>query len=375
MAFSADILSKSYNKGDKMIIELNQLLKLAVDKKASDIHITVGRAPSFRINGHMYQVDLPKLSAEDTIQYAKSCLDEENYQQLTSNGEVDFSMTVPDVSRFRVNAFSQRGSVAMVFRALASTVPSLDSLNFPPVIKQLCDMKEGLILVTGPTGSGKSTTVASFINEINANKDGHILTLEDPVEYVFNHDKCIINQREIGNDSKSYNNALRAALREDPDVIFIGEMRDIESISIAVTAAETGHLVLSTLHTLGAAKTIDRLIDVFPPHQQQQIRVQVSTALKAVISQRLIPEINQNGRIAAHEIMVVTPGISNMIREGKTAAINSAIQTGASMGMQLMDKAIVDLYMQQKISKEDAIEYCVDKDSIQKYANVYQKNW
>ena len=357
-----------------MIIELNQLLKLAVDKKASDIHITVGRAPSLRINGHMFQVDLPKLTFEDTVQYAKSCMDEERFEQLSISGEVDFSMTVPGISRFRVNAFSQRGSIAMVFRVLASNIPTLDSLNFPPIIKQLCDMREGLILVTGPTGSGKSTTVASFINEINSKKDGHILTLEDPVEYVFNHDKCIVNQREIGHDSKSYNNALRAALREDPDVIFIGEMRDIESISIAVTAAETGHLVLSTLHTLGAAKTIDRLIDVFPPHQQQQIRVQVSTALKAVISQRLIPDISHTGRIAAHEIMVVTPAISNLIREGKTASINSCLQMGAALGMQMMDRAIVDLYMQKRISKEDAIEYCLDKDSIQKYAEVYQKD-
>ncbi len=355
-----------------MIIELSELLKMAVEKKASDVHITVGRAPSFRINGHMIQADMPKLTSEDTIHYAKSCLDSEKYEHLNTYGEVDFSMTVPNVSRFRVNVFSQRGSVAMVFRALASNIPTLDSLNFPPVIKKLCDLKEGLILVTGPTGSGKSTTVASIINEINSKKDGHILTLEDPVEYVFNHDKCIVNQREIGHDSKSYNNALRAALREDPDVIFIGEMRDIESIGIAVTAAETGHLVLSTLHTLGAAKTIDRLIDVFPPHQQQQIRVQVSTALKAVISQRLVPEINHNGRIAAHEIMIVTPAVSNLIREGKTNTLNSCIQTGAMQGMQLMDKAIADLYMQQRISKEDALEYCTDKDSIQRYVEVSQ---
>jgi twitching motility protein PilT len=358
-----------------IIIELNELLKLAVEKKASDLHLTVGRAPSLRINGHMYQIDSPKLSCDDTIRYAKVCLDDDKFEKLNLLGEVDFSMTVPNISRFRVNAFSQRGSVALVFRVLASHIPTLDSLGFPPVMKQLCQMKEGLILVTGPTGSGKSTTVATLINEINSSKDGHILTLEDPVEYVFNHDKCIVNQREIGQDSKSYNNALRAALREDPDVIFIGEMRDVESISIAVTAAETGHLVLSTLHTLGAAKTIDRLIDVFPPHQQQQIRVQVSTALKAVVSQRLVPDISHNGRIAALEIMIVTPAISNMIREGKTTAINSNIQMGASLGMQLMDKAIGDLFIQQRISKEDALEYCVDKDNMQRYIDVMQKKW
>ncbi len=358
-----------------MGIKLNELLKMAVEKKASDIHITVGRAPSFRINGHIYQIDSPKLSFDDTIQYAEECLDKDKFEKLNTFGEIDFSLTVANVSRFRVNVFSQRGSIALVFRVLAPNIPTLDSLNFPPVIKQLCEIKEGLILVTGPTGSGKSTTVASLINEINTKKDGHILTLEDPVEYVFNHDGCIINQREIGHDSKSYNNALRAALREDPDVIFIGEMRDIESISIAVTAAETGHLVLSTLHTLGAAKTIDRLIDVFPPHQQQQIRVQVSTALKAVISQRLVPEISHNGRVAAIEIMLVTPAISNLIREGRTTAINSCIQTGGALGMQLMDKSVADLYVQEIISKEDALEYCVDRDSMQKYIEVIQRKW
>jgi twitching motility protein PilT len=350
-----------------MIIELNQLLKMAVDSKASDIHITTGRAPCFRINGHMKQVEADKLTFDDTMQYARACMDKEKMEHLTSVGEVDFSMTVQDVSRFRVNAFFQRGSIAMVFRALASSIPSFSSLNFPPVVKQISEVKEGLILVTGPTGSGKSTTVASIINEINSSKDGHILTLEDPVEYIFKHDKCIVNQREIGHDSKSYNNALRAALREDPDVIFIGEMRDIESISIAVTAAETGHLVLSTLHTLGAAKTIDRMIDVFPPHQQQQIRVQVSTALKAVISQRLIPEKNQKGRVAALEIMVVTPAISNQIREGKSTALNSSIQMGGAMGMQLLDKSISDLLAQDRISIEDALEFCVDKDGMNKF--------
>jgi len=274
-------------------------------------------------------------------------------------------MTVPDVSRFRVNVFFQRGSIAIVFRALSSSIPTLKALNLPSVVEELCGLKEGLILVTGPTGSGKSTTVASIINEINSTKDGHILTLEDPVEYIFQHDKCIINQREIGQDSQTYNNALRAALREDPDVIFIGEMRDNESIGIAVTAAETGHLVLSTLHTLGAAKTIDRLIDVFPPHQQQQIRVQVSTALKAVISQRLIPAID-GGRVAALEIMIVTPAISNMIREGKTISIISAMQMGGNLGMQLLDKSIVDLLSQNKITKEHALEFCVDKDSMRR---------
>lgn len=350
-----------------MLIELNELLRMAVDKKASDIHIAVGRAPSFRINGAMTEIDAEKLTAEDTILYGKACIDKEKFDHLNKYGEVDFSMTVPNISRFRVNAFYQRGSVSLVFRVLATKIPTLESLNLPEVIKEICDIKEGLILVTGPTGSGKSTTMAAIINQINSTKDGHILTLEDPVEYVFKHDKCIVNQREIGQDSQSYSNALRAALREDPDVIFIGEMRDIESIGIAVTAAETGHLVLSTLHTLGAAKTIDRLIDVFPPHQQQQIRVQVSSALKAVISQRLIPDIDKKGRVAAIEIMVVTPAISNLIREGRTVSINSCIQTGISLGMQSLDKCVADLYFQKKISKDDALAYCADKDGLKRY--------
>ena len=348
-------------------MELKEILKMGVDNKASDIHLTVGRAPSFRINGKMKTFTDNILSPEDTMSYAKECLDKEKLEHLMAVGEVDFSMTVPGISRFRVNVFFQRGSVAIVFRILASTIPTLDSLNFPEVIKDICKIKEGLILVTGPTGSGKSTTMASIINEINSTREGHILTLEDPIEYIFKHDKCVVNQREISQDSKSYASALRAALREDPDVIFIGEMRDNESISIAVTAAETGHLVLSTLHTLGAAKTIDRLIDVFPPHQQQQIRVQVSSALKAVISQRLIPDIDNKGRVAALEIMIVTPAISNIIREGRVAAITSMIQTGAAQGMKLLDKSIAELYQQGRISKESAYEYCADRELLKRF--------
>jgi len=349
------------------MVELKKLLKMAVDLKASDVHITVGRAPSFRINGRIRQVDTDALTREDTLQYAKSFLDKDKFDLLMSCTEVDLSLSIPEVSRFRVNAFFQRGSVAIVFRALASKIPTLESLKLPEVIGELCKVKEGLILVTGPTGSGKSTTMASIINEINSNREGHILTLEDPIEYVFNHEKCVVNQREIGQDSKSYSQALRAALREDPDVIFIGEMRDVDSISIAVTAAETGHLVLSTLHTLGAAKTIDRLIDVFPTDQQQQIRIQVSSALKAVISQRLLPTLDQSGRVAAIEVMVVNSAISNLIREGRTASITSCIQTGASLGMQLLDKSVAELCINRQISREDAIEYCADKEMLKRY--------
>lgn len=351
-------------------MELNELLRFAVEHKASDMHITVGRAPAFRINGRMKTIPAEKLTQENTRQYAKESLNNEKYEQLLSIGEVDYTITIPGVSRFRLNAFFQKGSIAMAFRVLPSKIPTFVELGFPPILNDICKIREGLILVTGPTGSGKSTTMASIIDKINSTMDGHILTLEDPIEFTFEHKKCIVNQREIGKDSKTYANALRASLREDPDVIFIGEMRDVESIGIAVTAAETGNLVFSTLHTLGGAKTIDRLIDVFPSDQHQQVRTQVAGALKAVISQRLIPKKDNTGRVAAIEIMVATPAISNLIREGKGTGINSAIQTGVNYGMQLLDKSIADLYKKGEISKENAYLYCADKGLLKRYLEM-----
>ena len=245
-------------------------------------------------------------------------------------------------------------------------IPSLDELNHPNILKELIKKQRGLILVTGPTGSGKSTTLAAMINEINKTRSAHIITLEDPIEYVHNHQKCIINQREIGKDTKSYANALRAVLREDPDVILVGEMRDLETISIAITAAETGHLVLSTLHTIGAAKTIDRIIDVFPPHQQQQIRIQLASVLQGIISQQLVPSIDGTKRFAALETMVITPAIQNQIREGKTYQIESAIQTGGRFGMKTMDMSLGELVRNGDISKETAILYSTDKEILEK---------
>lgn len=354
-----------------MILELHDLLRIAMEKRASDVHITVGRAPVIRINGNLEEIESQRLTGEDTERYARACLDDDKYAVFMKNGEVDCSISVPGLARYRVNVYRQRGSTSIALRVLSFSIPNIEELGLPPAVRSLCELREGMILVTGPTGSGKSTTVASIINEINASRSSHILTLEDPIEYLHKHNRCIINQREIGHDSQSYQSALRAALREDPDVIVIGEMRDLETIGIAITAAETGHLVLSTLHTLGAAKTVDRLIDVFPPHQQQQIRVQVSMALKAVVSQRLIPEMNGKGRVAAIEVMMVTPAISNLIREGKTANINMAIQTGGAQGMQLLDKAVADLCRAQSISKEDALNYCVDRDNLQRFLGVY----
>jgi len=355
-----------------MIIGLNELLRIAVERRASDVHITVGRSPVIRINGKFEEAgSSDRLTAEDTLQYARQCLDDEQFERFKKTGDVDCSVSIANLARFRVNAFKQRGSTAVAIRVLSSTIPTIDELQLPQTLKNLCAIKEGMVLVTGPTGSGKSTTLAAMINEINLNRSCHILTLEDPIEYLHRHNISIVNQREIGHDSESYHTALRAALREDPDVILIGEMRDLETISIAITAAETGHLVLSTLHTLGAAKTVDRLIDVFPPHQQQQIRVQVSMALKAVVSQRLIPDISGTGRVAAIELMLVTSAISNLIREGKTSSMNTTIQTSGALGMQLLDKNIADMCKAGKISREDALNYCSDRDILLRFLGVY----
>ncbi|HAE92704.1 MAG TPA: type IV pili twitching motility protein PilT, partial [Tissierella sp.] len=269
--------------------------------------------------------------------------------------------------RYRVNVYKQRGSYGMALRIIPLEVPTIGDLGLPKVVKDLSRLARGLILVTGPTGSGKSTTLASMINQINNERRCHILTLEDPIEYLHKHNQSIVNQREIGSDSMSFANSLRAALRQDPDVILVGEMRDLETISIALTAAETGHLVLSTLHTIGAAKTIDRVIDVFPPHQQQQVRIQFSSVIQAIISQQLLPKADDSGRIAAFEIMVATTAIRNLIREEKIHQIDTAIQTGAKFNMQTMDNSLLDLYKKGLITKEITLMQSINQDNIKKY--------
>ena len=349
------------------MILLDDLLKKATSDLASDLHITVGIPPMIRIYGRLTKVGENCLTSEDTENFAKQLLNKEQYARFKQIGEFDLSFSKPGISRFRVNAFTQRGSVAIVLRTIPMEVPTLDYLKMPLILKELTKKNKGLILVTGPTGSGKSTTLAAMIDEINRSRTEHIITLEDPIEYLHRHKMSIVNQREIGNDTQSYGNALRAALREDPDVILVGEMRDFETISIALTAAETGHLVLSTLHTIGASKTVDRVVDVFPPNQQQQIKVQMAGVIEGIISQQLIENYNGDGRVCAMEIMTATAAIRNLIREGKTHQIDSAVQTGGKFGMKTMDMALVELYKGGNIRFEEMMHYSMDTDLMERY--------
>ena len=322
---------------------IEELLITAKENKASDVHITVGLPPKMRINGILVDMDYPRLLPPDTEAVISTMMSDKRLQQFEELGEIDFSYSIPQIGRYRVNVFHQRGSMAASIRLVSTKIPLPEELGIPKSVVDLYQKKRGLVLVTGPTGSGKSTTLASIIDRINSMREVHVITLEDPIEYLHNHKKAMVNQREVGLDTHSYSNALRAALREDPDVILVGEMRDLETISTAITAAETGHLVLSTLHTIGAASTIDRIVDVFPPHQQQQIRVQLSMVLESVISQQLIPTADKKSRVAAFEVMHSTPAIKNLIREAKSPQINSTIQTSKKLGMQTMDDAIFDL--------------------------------
>ncbi|SEF81572.1 twitching motility protein PilT [Caloramator fervidus] len=348
------------------MFNFDDLLKKAVELEASDIHLTVGIPPTFRINGKLQQIGDKKLTSDDTRMFVEHVLNESQYELYNEKGEIDLSYSLQGIGRFRINIFKQRGSDALAIRNVPLQVPTLEKLDMPKVIKELCTKTRGLILVTGPAGSGKSTTLAAMINEINNLRNCHIITLEDPIEYLHKHKKSIVNQREVGYDTKSYASALKAALREDPDVILVGEMRDLETISIALTAAETGHLVLSTLHTIGASKTIDRIVDVFPPHQQQQIKIQLASVLEGIISQQLIPRSDGVGRVCAMEIMITTPAVRNLIREGKTHQIDSIIQTGGKYGMKTMDTSLVELYKKGLITQEDALAFAVDKDIMER---------
>lgn len=344
---------------------IDQLLNYTLENHASDLHITVGIPPMVRIDGKLYPVEgKERLLPDDTKELVKSVASEDSLAKLDEDGQIDMSYSLPGVGRFRVNIYKQRGSYSMAIRSVPLEIPTIDELDLPDIIKDLSLKKRGLILVTGPTGSGKSTTLAAMINHINENKNCHILTLEDPIEYLHKHGTSIVNQREIGHDSSSYAKALRAALRQDPDVILIGEMRDLETISTAITAAETGHLVLSTLHTVGAVSTVDRIIDVFPPNQQQQIRIQLSNVLQGVVSQQLLKKKDVEGRRAAMEIMICNPAIRNHIREGKTHQILSSMQTGGRFGMITMDNYILKMYRENLISRESALTSAIDQEYV-----------
>ncbi|MBR4086099.1 MAG: type IV pilus twitching motility protein PilT [Lachnospiraceae bacterium] len=344
---------------------IEEILTAAKEAGASDVHLTVGIPPKMRVNGNLVTMDFPKMLPADTLDVVLSIMTESQRDRYEEKGEYDMSFAIPNVARYRVNVFKQRGSAALAFRVVATEIPSPEKLGVPESVIDLYQRKRGLILVTGPTGSGKSTTLAAIIDKVNSNRDAHIITLEDPIEYLHQHKMSMVNQREIGLDSENYANALRAALREDPDVILVGEMRDFETISVAITAAETGHLVLSTLHTIGAASTVDRVIDVFPPHQQQQIRVQLSNVLEAVISQQLIPTSDGRGRCAAFEVMHANHAVRNLIREGKSHQLMSIIQTNRKIGMITMDDAILQLYYDGKIDRELAIQFAQDVDGME----------
>ena len=351
-------------------VDLEHLLRLTVEKKGSDLHLVVGMPPCIRIDGDIVKQDYPPMSPADVENMLMAVLTEKNKKDLSENLELDISYSVPRCARFRGNIIIQRGTLAAVFRAIPFEIPTLDKLGLPADVRRLCSLPRGLILVTGPTGSGKSTTLAAMINHMNMNYEYNIVTIEDPIEFLHSHKRSIIRQRELGGDTLSFNNALRTVLRHDPDVIMIGEMRDPESISIALTAAETGHLVLSTLHTQTAPLTIARIIDSFPSEQQNQIRSQLSNTLRAVISQQLMPHLG-GGRVSAVEYMVDSPAIRNMIREGKDHQLYSAMQTSQKEGMQTMDQALIKLLREQKISRESVLENCVERAEILRQIQMY----
>ncbi|MBN2222270.1 MAG: type IV pilus twitching motility protein PilT [Vallitaleaceae bacterium] len=345
---------------------IDELLIEAFNQKASDVHLTVGMPPIYRIHGKLRPVEGEKLTPQTSREVIKPIMSPETYAKYEDRGEIDFSYSIAQIGRYRVNVFNQRGSMAAAIRLVDSVIPTPDKLGIPDSVVELYEKKRGLILVTGPTGSGKSTTLASLIDQINRNRNAHVITLEDPIEYLHKHNKSVVNQREVGVDSMSFSNALRASLRQDPDIILVGEMRDLETISIAITAAETGHLVLSTLHTIGAANTIDRIIDVFPPHQQQQIRVQLSTVLVSIVSQQLLPSYDGRSRVAAFEVLHANQAIRSLIRENKTHQITSIIQTNRQVGMQTMDESILALVKEGRISREQAIIFATDPASLER---------
>ena len=351
-------------------LHIDELLHIVVDMTASDLHICQSSPPVIRHDGKLKRLNYEVLSPLDTQRMMYDIISDENLNKFETTLELDFSYALPKRARFRVNMYRDKGAVAAAFRLIPQKIPTVEQLNLPPILKPLCEKPRGLILVTGPTGSGKSTSLAAMINHINSNFAHHIITIEDPIEYLHEHKQSIINQREVGSDTKSFLNALRGSLREDPDILLVGEMRDMETIALAITAAETGHLVFATLHTNNAAESVDRMIDVFPPAQQEQIRVQLSNNLVSIISQQLMPRMGAPGRVPATEIMIASPAIRNLIREAKSHQITSMIQTSGGMGMTTMDQCLRDLFLKGLISLEDAISRCGNKEELMKMINT-----
>src|SRR5467141_701805 len=349
-----------------MSYSMSDLLQLVVSEGASDLHIRVGVPPVIRVHGILHRVEGPALESEGTEELMRSITSEEHIQHVRERGGSDFGFAFGDLARFRVSVFKEKGNFGLVLRQIPTKMLTMEQIGLPPSTKELLYKPRGLVLVTGPTGSGKTTTLASMINIINEERDeAHIVTIEDPIEYYHKHKKALVTQREVNVDVPTFSEALRRALRQDPDVILVGELRDLETMDAAITAAETGHLVFGTLHTTGAAKTIDRIVNAFPASQQEQIRIQLSTAMQAVISQLLIPRIDKPGRVAAFEIMINTPSVGALIRDNKTFRLNSDIQTGAKYGMVTLDSFLIDKYLQGMIAREEVVTKAQDPISIQ----------
>ena len=353
-------------------LHIDELLHIVVDKNASDLHLCTESEPVIREDGALKKLNFEKFKPAVLQRMMYEILSDENINKFETTLELDFSYALPRRARFRVNIYRDRGACAAAFRLIPSKIPTIADLNLPKILERITEKPRGLVLVTGPTGSGKSTSLAAMINHINTTRSTHIITIEDPIEYLHSHKLCLINQRELGGDTKSFGNALRASLREDPDVILVGEMRDIETIALAITAAETGHLVFATLHTNNAAESMDRMIDVFPPGQQEQIRIQLANNIQAVVSQQLLPRAGAPGRVPAIEVMIASSAIRNLIRENKTHQIPSMIQTSAAHGMIAMDQSLRDLYLRGYVTLEEAMSRAINTDELKKMINTPQ---